>query len=80
MLTTVATDKETTKMMTTTAAVTATMTTSTLGGNVGNMLATCRPDSQMLALLANISLSRQHNTDLDTVFLCRGLLTFTPSS
>jgi hypothetical protein len=33
------------------------------------MSATCCPDSQMSALLANISLSWQHKTDPDTIFL-----------
>jgi hypothetical protein len=47
-------------------------------GNVGNMSATRRPNSQMSALLADISLSWQHKTNSDTVFLCRGLPTFTP--
>ncbi len=51
---------------------------SCLAGNVGNMSATCCPDSQMSALLADISLSRRHKTDSATVFLCRGLPTFTP--
>ena len=41
------------------------------------MLATCCPDSQMLALLANISQSWRHKTSPDTVFLCRGLPIFT---
>jgi hypothetical protein len=50
----------------------------TLAGNVGNMLATCPPDSQMLALWAKISLSRRHKTNPNTVFLCQGLPTFTP--
>ncbi len=49
-----------------------------LSGNVGNMSATCRPDSQMSALLADISLSWRYKTIPDTVFLCRGLPTFTP--
>jgi hypothetical protein len=49
-----------------------------LAGNVANMLATCRPDRQMWALLANISLLWQHKSDPDTVFLCWGLPTFTP--
>ncbi len=49
-----------------------------LAGSVGNMSATCCPDSQMLALLAHISLSWRHKTDSDTVFLCRGMPTFTP--
>jgi hypothetical protein len=40
-----------------------------LSGNVGDMLATCLPDSQMSAFLANISLSWQHKTNPDTVFL-----------
>ncbi len=48
-----------------------------LAGKVANMLATCWPDSQMFALLANTPLSWQHKTDPDTVFLCRGLPTFT---
>jgi hypothetical protein len=41
------------------------------------MSATSWPDSQMLALLADIPLSWQHKTDPDSVFLCWGLLTFT---
>ncbi len=41
------------------------------------MLVTCCPDSQMLALLANISQSWRHKTNPDTVFLCRGLPIFT---
>ncbi len=48
-----------------------------LAGKVANMSATCWPDSQMSAFLANIPLSWQHKTNPDTVFLCRGLLTFT---
>ncbi len=49
-----------------------------LAGNVGDMSALCRPDSQMSALLANISLSWRHKTNSDTVFLCQELPTFTP--
>ncbi len=49
----------------------------TLAGKVANMSATCRPDSQMSALLADIPLSWRHKTNPDTVFMCRGLPTFT---
>ncbi len=48
-----------------------------LAWKVANMLVTCLPDSQMSALLADILLSWRHKTDPDTVFLCRGLPTFT---
>jgi hypothetical protein len=48
-----------------------------LAGKVADRSVTCRPNSQMLALLADIPLSWQHNTNPDTVFLCWGLLTFT---
>jgi hypothetical protein len=40
-----------------------------LAGNVANMSATCWPDSQMLALLANTALSSQHKTDPDSIFV-----------
>jgi len=49
-----------------------------LAGNVGVMLATCRPDSQMSALLAGTALWRQHKTDPDTAFSCWGWPIFTP--
>ena len=49
-----------------------------LAGNVADMSATCRHDSQMSALLANMALSCRHKTDPDTTFLCRGWPTFTP--
>ena len=49
-----------------------------LAGNDSNMSATCHPDSQMSALLANISLSWRHKTDPDTVFWCQGLPTYAP--
>ncbi len=49
-----------------------------LAGNVADMSATCRPDSQMLALSADTALSCRHKTDPNTVFLCRGWPTFTP--
>ena len=42
------------------------------------MSATCCPNSQIWVLLANISLSWQHRTNPDTVFLCQGLPTFAP--
>jgi hypothetical protein len=42
-----------------------------LAGNINIMLATCCPDSQMTALLADISLLWLHKTNPDTVFLCR---------
>ncbi len=43
------------------------------------MSATCRPYSQMPALLADRSLSWRHKTDPDRhIFLCWGLPTFTP--
>jgi hypothetical protein len=43
-----------------------------LAGNVADMSATCWPDSQMSALLAD------HKTDPDTAFSCRGWPAFTP--
>ena len=46
-----------------------------LAGNVADMLATCRPDSLMLALLADMALSQN---DPDTTYLCWGWPTFTP--
>ena len=50
-----------------------------LAGNVPDMSATCRHDSQMSALLADImALSCRHKIDPDTTFLCRGWPTFTP--
>ncbi len=49
----------------------------TLAGKVANMSAICWPNSQMLALLADIPLSWRHKINPDTVFLCRGLPTFT---
>jgi hypothetical protein len=49
-----------------------------LAGNVANVSATCQPNSQMLAILANTALSCQHKTDPNTAFLCRGWPTFTP--
>jgi hypothetical protein len=49
-----------------------------LAGNVADMSATCWPDSQMLALLADTALSCRHKTDPDTAFLCQGWPTFTP--
>ena len=49
-----------------------------LAGNVASMSATCHPDSQMSALLANIFLLWQHKTYPDTVFSCWGLPTLTP--
>ena len=49
-----------------------------LAGNVGGMSATCRDDSWMLALLADISLWWRHKTNPNTVFLCQGLPTFAP--
>jgi hypothetical protein len=49
-----------------------------LAGNVADMLVTCRPDSQMSALLADSALLCQHKTDPDTAFLCREWPTFTP--
>ncbi len=48
-----------------------------LAGKAADMSATCRPDSQMSALLADIPLSWRHKTNPDTVFLCPGLPTFT---
>ncbi len=36
---------------------------------VGNMSATCRPDSQISALLAEMPLLRRHNFDPDTFFV-----------
>ena len=38
-------------------------------GNVADMSATCLPDRQMSALLADISLSWRHKSDPDTYFL-----------
>ncbi len=49
-----------------------------LAGNVTDMLATCRPNSQMSALSADTALSCRHKTDPDTAFLCWGWRTFTP--
>jgi hypothetical protein len=43
-----------------------------LAGNVADMSATCRPDSQMSALLADTALSCRHKIDPDTTFSCRG--------
>jgi hypothetical protein len=48
-----------------------------LAGKVADMSATCQPDSQMSAFLADIPLSWRHKTDPNTVFSCRGLRTFT---
>ncbi len=45
-----------------------------LADKVADMSATCRPDSQMSALLAEMPLSRRHNFDPDTFFsvgICR---------
>ena len=43
-----------------------------LAGDVADMSATCRPDSQtMLAHLACMPLSWQHKIDPDTTFWCR---------
>ena len=44
-----------------------------LAGNVADMSATCRPDSQMLAHLADMPLLWRHKIDPDTTFLCLGL-------
>jgi hypothetical protein len=49
-----------------------------LAGNVGNMLATCRPDSQMPARLADITLLWQDKTNPKIFFLSRRLPAFTP--
>jgi hypothetical protein len=49
-----------------------------VAGNVANMSATCQPDSQMSALLADTALSCRHKIDPDTTFLCREWPTFTP--
>jgi hypothetical protein len=49
-----------------------------LAGNVANMSPTCRPDSQMSALLADMALPCRHKIDPDTTFSCRGWPTFTP--
>jgi len=50
-------------------------TVTVLAGKVANMSATCRPDSQKSALLANAAKSCRHKFVPDT-FLCRGLPTF----
>jgi hypothetical protein len=42
------------------------------------MSATCWPDSQMSALLADMALLCQHKIDPDTTFSCWGWPTFTP--
>ena len=39
-----------------------------LGGKVGDMLVTCRPNSQMSAYFADMPLSWQHKIDPDTTF------------
>jgi hypothetical protein len=49
-----------------------------LAGNVADMSATCRPDSQMSALLADTAELCRHKIDPDTTFSCRGWPTFTP--
>jgi hypothetical protein len=42
-----------------------------LAGKVANMLATCRPDSQMSTHLTDMPLSWGHKIDPNTLFLCR---------
>ena len=49
-----------------------------LSGNVADMSATCRPDSQMSALLADTALSCRRKIDPDTTFSCQGWPTCTP--
>jgi hypothetical protein len=48
-----------------------------LAEKVADMSATCRPDSQMSALLAKMPLSRRHNFDPDT-FFCVGICRHPP--
>ncbi len=50
----------------------------TLADKVADMSATCRPDSQMSALLAEMPLSRRHNFDPDT-FFCVGICRHPPN-
>ena len=49
-----------------------------LAEKFADMLATCRPDSQMSALLAEMPLSRRHNFDPDT-FFCVGICRHPPN-
>jgi hypothetical protein len=50
-----------------------------LAGNVGDISATCCPNSQMSALLVDILMSWQHKTNPDTVF-CVGDCQHSPIS
>ena len=50
----------------------------TLAEKVADMSAACRLDSQMLALLAKMPLSRRHNFDPDT-FFCVGICRHPPN-
>ncbi len=47
-----------------------------LAEKVSDILATCRPDSQMSSLLAKMPLSRQHNFDPDTFFCVHQIFLF----